>query len=147
LKIFRKSPSKHSEETLDDGAATLKDIVFHKIDFYQLINFENYSNVVHFGGGQGLDRHSRELSEVYKSYSQFILWKNSLEEEYCIIATLGGGLIFLKISTGKQTLLYKFPFGIQEMMLVEGKNYSYLLLISDLGEILQFHLQFDKKSV
>jgi len=44
-------------------------------------------------------------------------------------------------------LFYKFPFGIQDMILVQSAKETYLILNSDIGVYLYFPLEKDSNSV
>ncbi len=76
---------------------------FNKICFYdvnekKILNLDDYKNIVSFDENQNIS--IEDLPEYYKSLSSFCLYKNCLEEEFCIISTLAGGLIFLKLNDG-----------------------------------------------
>ena len=79
-----------------------KELSFFEITEKKLLNFDDYKNIINFDEFQNITFEG--IGEYYKGLSAFCLWKNSLDDEYCIISTLAGGLIFLKLNDGNHVL-------------------------------------------
>ena len=77
---------------------TKKDLTFFEITEKKLLNIDDYKNIVDVDENKNCS--IEEVGEFYKGLSAFCLWKNGLDEEFCIISTLAGGLIFLRLIDG-----------------------------------------------
>jgi len=82
----------------NEAEITKKDMSFFEVTEKKLLNIDDYKNIVDFEESQTTS--IEQLAEYYKGLSMFCLWKNYLDEEYCIISTLAGGLIFLRLIDG-----------------------------------------------
>lgn len=70
-----------------------------------------------------------------------------MEEEYVIISSYSGLLIFLRIYLGKIMFIYNFAFGIEQIHLFENSDKSFLICITDIGEFIYFPLENNKNTV
>lgn len=90
-----------SDERIDceDEITHKKDIVLYEINEKKLLNFDDFKNIVNFDSKEKISL--LELEELYKGKSAFCLWRSLYTGEmFSIIATLAGGLIFLKLNDG-----------------------------------------------
>ena len=104
----RKQSNDENNENDKDTEINKKDISFFEITEKKLMNFDDYMNIVNFDQGENIP--IEDIAEYYKGLSAFCLWKNCFDDEYCIISTLAGGLIFLKLADGNHVYLSNFSF-------------------------------------
>lgn len=90
----------NSNATNNEEEINKKDIIFFEISEKNLLNLNDYNNIVSYEENEKLC--AEDLSEYYKGISDFCLWKNNLDEMFCIISTLSGGLIFVNLNDGQQ---------------------------------------------
>lgn len=98
----------NEEELKDPTIFNIKNICFYSINEKKIFNFDDYKNIIAFDENQSTS--IEDLSEYYKALSSFCLWKNCLDEEFCIISTLSGGLIFLKLNDGNHVIFLPYIF-------------------------------------
>jgi len=108
LKKKQSNDENKKDNDVEDTEINKKDISFFEITEKKLMNFDDYINILNFDQAENIS--IGDIAEYYKGLSAFCLWKNCFDDEYCIISTLAGGLIFLKLEDGNHVFFIKFLF-------------------------------------